>query len=203
LGVLLLAGIGNPNGRRVPLLLLVGFATMFLADILWSVTKISGDYLPGAFQDVLYVAAYVPLAAAGREQMRATTPRAAQGASDSLARSLPYAAMLAAFLVLVYFTRGDIGGPATVMTIVVFGLTLLVMVRQALVLREDALTRERRAARMVEERYASLIANASDVIMIVAVDGALRFASPAAESHARPESGSRRREKSARPVGWR
>jgi PAS domain-containing protein len=55
------------------------------------------------------------------------------------------------------------------------------MVRQALVLREDALTRERRAARMVEARYASLIANASDVIMIVAVDGALRFASPASE----------------------
>src|SRR6202041_909478 len=89
--------------------------------------------------------------------------------------------MLTAFLVLVYFTRGDIGSPATVMTIVVFGLTLLVMARQALVLREDALTRERRAARLVEARYASLIANASDVIMIVAVDGALRFASPASE----------------------
>jgi diguanylate cyclase (GGDEF)-like protein/PAS domain S-box-containing protein len=83
--------------------------------------------------------------------------------------------------VLVSFTRGDIGNPATVMTIVVFGLALLVMVRQGLVLREDALTRERRAARMVEDRYASLIANASDVIMIVAVDGALRFASPASE----------------------
>ena len=55
------------------------------------------------------------------------------------------------------------------------------MVRQALVLRENALSRERRAARMVEERYASLIANASDVIMIVGVDGALRFASPASE----------------------
>jgi hypothetical protein len=31
--------------------------------------------------------------------------------------------MLTAFLVLVSFTRGDIGSPATVMTIVVFGLT--------------------------------------------------------------------------------
>jgi diguanylate cyclase (GGDEF)-like protein/PAS domain S-box-containing protein len=181
LGVLLLAGVGNASGRRVPLLLLVGFATMFLADILWSVAKISGDYLPGALQDVLYVACYVPLAAAGREQMRATKARTAASASNSLAQSLPYGAMLTAFLVLVSFTRGDIGNPATVMTIVVFGLTLLVMVRQALVLREDALTRERRAARMVEARYASLIANASDVIMIVAVDGALRFASPASE----------------------
>ena len=181
LGVALLAGVGNPAGRRVPLLLLVGFATMFLADILWSVAKISGDYLPGALQDVLYLVCYVPLAAAGREQMRAITVRTAPRASDSLAQSLPYAAMLTAFLLLVSFTRGDIGSPATVMTIVVFGLTLLVMVRQALVLREDALTRERRAARMVEDRYASLIANASDVIMIVAVDGALRFASAASE----------------------
>ena len=97
---------------------------MFLADILWSVAKISGDYLPGSLQDVLYVACYVPLAAAGREQMRASTSSAKTGTSDSLAQSLPYAAMLAAFLVLVFFTRGDIGNPATVMTIVVFGLTL-------------------------------------------------------------------------------
>ena len=89
--------------------------------------------------------------------------------------------MLTAFLVLVSFTRGEIGSPATVMTIVVFGLALLVMVRQALVLRDDALIRERRAARMVEDRYASLIANASDVIMTVAVDGSLLFVSPASE----------------------
>jgi diguanylate cyclase (GGDEF)-like protein/PAS domain S-box-containing protein len=180
-GMLLLASIGNLSGRRVPLLLLAGFAMNFLGDILWSVTKINGAYLPGALQDVLYLASYVPLVAAGREQMRMTRVLAAPSGSDSLAQSLPYAAMLTAFLVLVYFTRGDIGGSASVMTIIVFGLTLLVMARQALVLREDALTRERRAAGMVERRYASLIANASDVIMIVAVDGTLHFASPASK----------------------
>ncbi len=45
-------------------------------------------------------------------------------------------------------------------------------------LRDDALLREQRAAGMVEARYASLITNASDVIMIVAADGlpALRLA---------------------------
>ena len=37
LGVLLLAGARGPSGRRVPLLLLAGFATMFLGDILWSI----------------------------------------------------------------------------------------------------------------------------------------------------------------------
>src|SRR6185437_6520875 len=51
---------------------------------------------------------------------------------------------------------------------VVFALTLLLMFRQAVMLR------------MTEVHYASLVANASDVIMIVSPDGVVRFASPAA-----------------------
>jgi len=180
LGVLLLAGA---ESRRVALLLMAGFATMFLADILWSLAKLGGYYVPGGLQDVLYLACYVPLAGAGRQQMRinARPTWAHSYNSDALTRTLPYAAMLTAFLVLVYFTRSDIGGPAGLMTMVVFSLTLLLMVRQSLVLRGDALIREKRAARMVEDRFASLIANASDVIMIVEPDGVLRFVSPASE----------------------
>ena len=183
LGVLLLTGRGGTGSRRVSLLIVIGFATMFLADILWSLAKIGGYYLPGGLQDILYLTCYVPLAAAGREQIRDVAGQSppSSSTSDTLARSLPYAAMLTAFLVLVYFTRGDIGGPATVMTMIVFSLTLLLMLRQAALFRIDLVTRERRAARLVEDRYASLIANASDVIMIVAEDGALRFASPASE----------------------
>jgi diguanylate cyclase (GGDEF)-like protein/PAS domain S-box-containing protein len=183
LGLLLLAPAGTAIGRRVAVLLSIGFATMFLGDILWSVAKISGHYLSGDLQDVMYVACYLPLAFAGREQMRlaANTDIKESRASAPLAQVLPYAAMLTAFIVLAAMTRSDLGSPATVMTIIVFGLALLVMARQALVMRDDALIRERRAARLVERRYASLIANASDVIITVGVDGALLFASPAAE----------------------
>ncbi|MFI4889459.1 MAG: putative bifunctional diguanylate cyclase/phosphodiesterase [Steroidobacterales bacterium] len=182
-GVVLIAGNGNPGGRRVPLLLLSGWATMFLGDTLWALEKANGQYLPGGLQDIMYVASWVPIAFAGREQMRAAVMpvRNASAKLDALARSLPHGAMLSAFLVLVYFTRADNGGPATTMTIIVFVLALLLMVRQTVLLREDATNRERRAARMVEQRYASLIANASDVIMIVDVDGLVRFASPATE----------------------
>ena len=111
--------------------------------------------------------------------------------------------MLVAFLVLVYVARAEVGGPVAVMTIVVFVLTLLVMVRQGAMLRDDARMRERRATEMVEARYASLIANASDVILIVDADGALRFASPAFERTfgLKPEDG--RRPQPARPVGGR
>ena len=49
--------------------------------------------------------------------------------------------MLAAFLVLVYFARGDVGGPTTLMTMIVFSLTMLLMVRQALILRGDEVVR--------------------------------------------------------------
>lgn len=183
LGVLLLTGSGNLGGQRVPLLLLSGFATMFAGDIVWSLAKMRGYYLPGDSSEVIYLVCYVPLAAAARVQLKwmAAPPPASSQNADALARTLPYAAMLAAFLMLVYLSGGDVSGPANMMTMVVFALTLLLMVRQSVVLRGDALVRERRAARMVEDRYASLIANASDVIMIVGADGVLRFASPASE----------------------
>jgi diguanylate cyclase (GGDEF)-like protein/PAS domain S-box-containing protein len=169
-GVLLLTGAGNVGGRRIPLLLLAAFATTFLGDIVWSLAKVRGYYLPGGFQDVLYLACYLPVAAAGREQLRAAAApaRDASGTSDALARSLPYAAMVAALLVLVYLSRGDAGGPATAMTGIVFALTLLLMFRQAVVLRT------------VEDHYASLVANAADVFMIVSTGGSVRFASAAA-----------------------
>lgn len=183
LGVLLLAGAGSVGSRRIALLLLSGIAAMFLSDVLWSLAKMRGYYLPGQFQDVLYLCWYVPIAAAGRRQMHsmsASVP-AASSTSDTLARSLPYASMLAAFVVLAYLSLGEISGPTTVMTVVVFALMLLIMVRQGVVLRGDAVVRERKAARIVEDRYASLIANASDVIVIVGADGTLRFVSPASE----------------------
>ena len=181
LGVLMLAESGSTAARRSALLLSVGMATMLLADVAWSVAKLTHNYLPGAIQDVLYVACYLPTAFAGREQLRreASTERARS--DGGAAHWLSYAAMLMAFAALVMLTHGEEGSPAIIMTYVVFVLALLVLARQALVMREDARSREQRAARMVQDRYESLIANASDVIMIVDADGTLRFASPSAE----------------------
>jgi diguanylate cyclase (GGDEF)-like protein/PAS domain S-box-containing protein len=180
LGVLLLTGVEQ---RRIPLFLMAGFATMFMADMFWSLAKLGGYYAAGEVQDVFYLLCYVPWAAAAREQMRAPikSDPVESSTSDNLTRALPYAALLTALLVLVYSTRADIGRPAALMTTVVFALTLLLMVRQGVVLRGDAVVRERRAARLVEDRFASLIANASDVIMIAESDGTLRFVSPACE----------------------
>jgi diguanylate cyclase (GGDEF)-like protein/PAS domain S-box-containing protein len=182
-GVLLMNGAAGPLRRRTLALLTVGFSTMFLADIVWAMSKVTGEYLPGGFSDALYLSCYVWLAAGAREQVRRRPAVARRGGlfDTAVALGLPYAAMLTSFVVLVYFTRGAASDPTVVMTIIIFVLTLLVMLRQGVILRDDAALRERRAAGLVEARYASLIRNASDVIMIADPDGRLRFVSPAAE----------------------
>src|SRR5438045_9010587 len=99
---------------------------------------------------VLCGTCYLPMVVAGREQMRVTATGTGWNVPKALAQSLPYAAMLTALLVLVSMTHGDLANPATLMTIIVFGIGLLVMVRQSLVLPEDALGGARRPAHMVE-----------------------------------------------------
>ena len=103
-GVVLIAGNGNPGGRRMPLLLMAGFAMKFLGDILWSLAKVNGRYLPGGLQDVLYLTSWLPLTLAAREQLCAmkSPALAASARLDALARSMPYGAMLCAFVVLAY-----------------------------------------------------------------------------------------------------
>jgi diguanylate cyclase (GGDEF)-like protein/PAS domain S-box-containing protein len=183
LGILLMhAGTGE-IARRTLILLTIGFSTMSLADIVWAMAKVTGTYLPGGMSDAIYLSCYAWLIAAAREQLRGA-PVARQEPSalgSALVQGMPYVAMLVSFLVLVYVESSSMSSPATAMTVIIFALTLLVMLRQGVISRDDALLRERRAAGIVEARYASLIRNASDVIMIADVDGRLRFASPAAE----------------------
>jgi len=181
-GVLLMHSGAAPIPRRALLLLTLGFASMSLADIVWAMSKVGGSYLPGGVSDAMYLSCYVWLAASAREHLRGAPParRAPSGLTSVLIDGLPYIAMMVSFVVLVYVESSSATSPVNLMTITIFVLTALVMVRQGVLLRDDALLRERRAAGLVEARYASLIRHATDVIMITDTEGRLRFASPAA-----------------------
>ncbi len=182
-GVLLMHSGAGPFQRRALVLLTLGFSSMSLADIVWAMSKVEGSYLPGGVSDVLYLSCYVWLAAAAREQLRGSpaVQRTPGTVTGPLMQGMPYVAMMISFLVLVYVESSSAASPVNTMTVVIFVLTSLVMLRQIVISRDDARLRERRAAGMVEARYVSLIKNASDVIMITDADGQLRFASPAAE----------------------
>jgi diguanylate cyclase (GGDEF)-like protein/PAS domain S-box-containing protein len=146
-------------------------------------SKVDGSYIPGGVSDVIYLSCYVWLGAAAREQLRGEPERSRPPSPfvTVLVDGMPYIAMMMSFGVLVYVESSTAASPVNTMTVIIFVLTSLVMVRQGVLSRDDALVREQRAAGLVEARYASLIRNASDVIMITDVDGRVQFASPAAE----------------------
>jgi diguanylate cyclase (GGDEF)-like protein/PAS domain S-box-containing protein len=183
IGVLLMNSTRGPLRRSTLLLLSAGFAMMFLADIVWATSVVTHEYLPGNFSDVLYLSCYVGLTAAAHSQIRDRSRSGSRAAplGTTVTQIVPYAAMLVSFLVLVYFAAGDASNPVTVMTVSIFVLAVLVMARQSVIIRDDAQARQRRAVNLVEARFASLIRNASDVIMIIDDGGRIQYASPAVE----------------------
>ncbi len=126
------------------MLMTIGFSTMFLADIVWAMAKVTGQYLLGGLSDAIYMSCYSWLLAAAREQLRGPPPATkieASAVANTVIQGLPYVAMLVSFVVLVYFESDVTGKPTTVMTVIIFALTLLVMLRQGVILRDDALLR--------------------------------------------------------------
>jgi diguanylate cyclase (GGDEF)-like protein/PAS domain S-box-containing protein len=182
-GVLLMHSGASPIRRRALMLITLGFSSMSLADIVWAMSKVDGSYIPGSVSDVIYLSCYIWLAAAAREQLRgrAGARRPPHPVGVVLIEGMPYIAMMMSFMVLVYVESSTAASPVNAMTVIIFVLTSLVMVRQGVLSRDDARLRELRAAGIVEARYASLIKHASDVIMITNAEGILQFASPAAE----------------------
>jgi diguanylate cyclase (GGDEF)-like protein/PAS domain S-box-containing protein len=182
IGVLLMNSSHCPLRRLTLALLTGGFGMMFLGDIVWAAAVIENTYFSGAnFSDVLYLSCYACLAGAAQVQIRdkSRPERQRAAAGGVLTQAIAYAGLGLSFFVLVYFAGGDGNDTVTIMTVSIFVLAVLVMVRQSVILRDDAKERQRKAVDLVEARFASLIRNASDAVMIVDADGRIEYASPA------------------------
>jgi diguanylate cyclase (GGDEF)-like protein/PAS domain S-box-containing protein len=184
IGVLLMNATACPLRKTTVALLAAGFGFMFLGDIVWAASVVLGQYISGDnFSDVLYLACYAGLASAAQVQIRdkSRPERQHSAAAGTLTQGIAYAGLGLSFFVLVYFAAGDGRSPVTIMTVAIFVLAILVMARQSVILRDDAKERQRKAVDLVEARFASLIRNASDVIMIVDAEGRIEYASPAVQ----------------------
>jgi diguanylate cyclase (GGDEF)-like protein/PAS domain S-box-containing protein len=184
IGVLLMNATACPLRKTTVALLAAGFGLMFLADIVWAASVVLDEYISGDnFSDVLYLACYAALGSAAQVQIRdrSRPERQHSAGAGTLTQGVAYAGLGLSFFVLVYFAAGDGSSPVTIMTVAIFVLAILVMARQSVILRDDATHRQRKAVDLVEARFASLIRNASDVIMIVDADGRIEYASPAVQ----------------------
>ena len=184
IGVLLMNATSCPLRKTTLALLTGGFGLMFVADIVWATSVVAETYLSGSnFSDIPYLACYACLAGAAQVQIRdkSKPERQRSGAAGALTQGIAYAGLGLSFFVLVYFAADDGRSPVTIMTVSIFVLAILVMARQGVILKDDAKLRQRQAVDLVEARFASLIRNASDAIMIVDADGRIEYASPAVQ----------------------
>ncbi len=184
IGVLLMNATAARCARRRSRCWPAGFGFMFLGDIVWAASVVVGQYISGDnFSDILYLACYAGLACAAQVQIRdkSRPERQNSAGGSALTQGIAYAGLGLSFFVLVYFAAGDGRSPVTIMTVAIFVLAILVMARQSVILRDDAKERQRKAVDLVEARFASLIRNASDVIMIVDSEGRIEYASPAVQ----------------------
>ena len=103
---------------------------------------------------------------------------------NSFAYLVAYFAALAGFGVLLLGTLGAwsaIGTPLGVMISAAVLVTPLLLARQALALRESGTLHELKGSQETEERYRSLVTNASDTIFVTDSETSISFCTPSVE----------------------
>ncbi len=162
--------------------LVVGLALMFVADVGFGELAVVGATAP-TWTDLVYLGFSMLIAVAGYFQAH-PGQRTTREDSDTLSRwliLLPYAGLAAGFVILVSAAVGNV--PAAVGDLLggAVGLTILVLLRQELVLRENSQLLAERARRASEARFRTLEADSSDAIVLVDPDGSIAYVSPAVE----------------------
>ncbi len=178
------------GGRRALLWVAAAMVVQGATDLAYDAASRADTFEAGTLLDVGWLLAYVAVAAAAVTYRRDGIARGGEAlrpestATHFMKELLPYGAVVVSYLTLIVAIRHvthnndhlDLLG-ALVGTGVV---TALVSVRQMHAMRENArLTREH-ALRESEYRVSALVRHSSDALLVVAVEGEVRFSSPSA-----------------------
>jgi diguanylate cyclase (GGDEF)-like protein/PAS domain S-box-containing protein len=147
-----------------------GLFMVLLADIGYAQLGLEGGEAWQGWTDVLYMGSTVAIAAAGFLQARSRPVPVGDGEREVFPAPLlylPYLALAAGYGTLLLTAR-DVGatGPIELMLGAVL-LTVIVLARQELVLRENSRLQAQQARRQSEARFRSLAGNSSDAIALV------------------------------------
>ena len=167
---------------RALMALVSGLVLVLAADVGYGQLSLDGTAVTQHWTDVLYMGSTVAIAAAGYLQLRAA-PRRAGDMAPAIPRPLlflPYAALAVGFGTLLVTALGPQHSSVSELLVGAVGLTLLVLVRQELVLRENSRLQSEQAKRDSEARFRSLTAHASDAIILVTPAGIVVDAGEAA-----------------------
>jgi diguanylate cyclase (GGDEF)-like protein/PAS domain S-box-containing protein len=157
-----------------------GLGLMFVADVGYGQLNLTGSFGVERWPDIIYLSSTLLIALAGYFQ--AHPGATADGRGKALSRwllALPYVALAAGYSVLVALAMGQITGELIEVLYGAVVLTAVVLVRQELVLRDNSRLLTEQARRESEERFRTLAANTSDVVLLVDRDGVVTDAPPA------------------------
>jgi diguanylate cyclase (GGDEF)-like protein/PAS domain S-box-containing protein len=174
----LLRGTLDGN-RRAFSMLLAGVLVSIVADLTFDLVLTEVGERSAAWTDAVYLLAYVMLVAGAelyyRRPVAASARRTENRARTQPLSPLPSLAIAATYGLLLAATVRPWQDPAGGIAVGAVMMTVLVLVRQVIAVRQNLRLLAEAAA---EARFRSLVQNSSDVILVVRANGAIRFASP-------------------------
>lgn len=168
---------------RALAVLFIALVFMFLGDLSEGPLSPSGSATTGTWSNVLSLTTSFLTVVAAFFQ---ANPKAASNTDASVRMNrwlamLPYLGLAGGFGVLVSLTVGQVGDELAIVQFGTIALTILVLVRQELVLRENSRLLALQAHDDSEARFNALTSNTSDAMVLVDRDGIVRDATAAME----------------------
>ena len=170
------------GNRRAFWLLVTGVVVSIVADLTFDLVLLETNERSAGWTDAVYLLTYLLLIASAeyysRHPVSRTTVAAEQRPRPHPVSPLPYLALVATYGLLLAVALDPWTDPVSGLAVGAVLITVLVVVRQVLAVRENVRLLAETAARQNEVRFRSLVQHSSDVIIVIRPDGTIRFVSP-------------------------
>jgi diguanylate cyclase (GGDEF)-like protein/PAS domain S-box-containing protein len=176
----------RPNaGNRLAFRLLVGGVIVsIVADLTFNWVLVETGARSASWTDAVYLLCYVMLIGSAelyyRQPVESTTATAAPPPRIQPLSPLPYLAVASTYGLLLLAVLRPWTDPVSGLAVGALLVTVLVVLRQLLAVRENVRLLAETAARQNEARFRSLVQHSSDVIIVTTPDATVGFVSPSA-----------------------
>ena len=166
-------------------LLVAGVLTSIVADLTFNYILLEAGGRTASLIDAAYLICYTMLIGSAELYYRRPVPRPPTSKKSPRPRlqpvsPLPYFAVASTYVLLLLGVLRPWHDPVSGLAVGALLVTVLVVLRQLLAVRENVRLLAEAAARQTEARFRSLVQHSSDVIMVTRASGTVRFASPSA-----------------------
>jgi diguanylate cyclase (GGDEF)-like protein/PAS domain S-box-containing protein len=190
-GMLVLLGVTTAllrrpidGNRRAFKLLVTGVSVGVVADLTFNLVQLEAGSRSASWADAVFLICYLMLIYSGELYWRCPVAREAAPPQHfsryQPVSPLPYLAVGTTYVLLIVVALRPWTDPLSGVALGALLVTVLVVLRQLLTVRENVRLLAEHAARQNEARFRSLVQHSSDVIIVTRADGTVRFVSPSA-----------------------